>query len=269
MKTPRTGYYSLLQYCPDLARVEAANIGVILFSPEDGYLRARTAPANDRVRKFFGATAGDLDQISAMKRMFERRLEVESGNIRDLAAFRRFASLLANELLVTPPRAVRVEEPDADLMQLFEELVTGRVRRELPPESGILSELRLVLDVPKFETKVRHNVSVGIPVLGETLTVPFAFQNGKLNLIEPHEFTQRRETDILREAFKTAVQGHLLYNHPDSELGALRLVVVAAFRDAAAAHRQRVADVLREHDVTFYDEANLEDLTAQIEQTAH
>ena len=147
MKPPRTGYYSLLQYCPDLARVEAANIGVILFSPEDGYLRARTAPANDRVRKFFGSTAGDLDQISAMKRMFERRLEVESGNIRDLAAFRRFASLLANELLVTPPRAVRVEEPDADLMQLFEELVTGRVRRELPPESGILSELRLVLEL--------------------------------------------------------------------------------------------------------------------------
>ena len=37
------GYYCLIQYCPDLARLEAANIGVILFCPERGFIRAKIA----------------------------------------------------------------------------------------------------------------------------------------------------------------------------------------------------------------------------------
>ena len=31
MKTPTTGYYSVIQFCPDRSRLEAANVGVLLF----------------------------------------------------------------------------------------------------------------------------------------------------------------------------------------------------------------------------------------------
>jgi hypothetical protein len=47
---PTTGYYSLIQYCPDAAREEAANVGVVLFCPEVDYLEARTVSGNDRIR---------------------------------------------------------------------------------------------------------------------------------------------------------------------------------------------------------------------------
>lgn len=36
------GYYSIIQYCPDLSRFEAANVGVLLFCPERAFLKALT-----------------------------------------------------------------------------------------------------------------------------------------------------------------------------------------------------------------------------------
>ena len=39
---PSKGYYSLIQYCPDLGRLEAANVGVLLFCPERGFLKFST-----------------------------------------------------------------------------------------------------------------------------------------------------------------------------------------------------------------------------------
>ena len=38
--TPLKGYYSIVQYCPDLNRGETANIGIVLMVPDRGYLRA-------------------------------------------------------------------------------------------------------------------------------------------------------------------------------------------------------------------------------------
>jgi hypothetical protein len=37
--TPVRGYYSILQFVPDLERSEGANIGVVLFSPERHFLK--------------------------------------------------------------------------------------------------------------------------------------------------------------------------------------------------------------------------------------
>ena len=35
---PETGYYGLIQCCPNPSRLEAANVGVLLFSPEHAFL---------------------------------------------------------------------------------------------------------------------------------------------------------------------------------------------------------------------------------------
>jgi hypothetical protein len=36
---PIKGYCLLILYCPDLSRLEAANVGVILFCPEAHFIR--------------------------------------------------------------------------------------------------------------------------------------------------------------------------------------------------------------------------------------
>jgi len=49
---PTRGYYWIIQYCPDLGRLEAANIGVLLFCP-DREIKARMASDNGRIRHFW------------------------------------------------------------------------------------------------------------------------------------------------------------------------------------------------------------------------
>ena len=51
---PSKGYYSILQFVPDLERAEGANIGVVLFCPERRFLDVMVSHNNDRVRHFFG-----------------------------------------------------------------------------------------------------------------------------------------------------------------------------------------------------------------------
>ena len=58
------GYYSIIQYCPDLSRLEAANIGVLLFCPEVRFIRAKTSAGNDRIRRFFGTDILDKERLA-------------------------------------------------------------------------------------------------------------------------------------------------------------------------------------------------------------
>jgi hypothetical protein len=118
-----TGYYSLIQYCPDRMKLEAANMGVLLYEPESRFLQARLAKSNERIVRFFGEEAGDLKQIDAMKTILLHRLEAESERIGHVEDLSRFAELLANEIVITPPRAMLVEEPELDLKRLFDEVM--------------------------------------------------------------------------------------------------------------------------------------------------
>ena len=66
------GYFSLIQYCPDTARREAANVGVMLLCPEAGFLDIKMATTNHRVRRFFGEEADDYLHLDQMKSALSR-----------------------------------------------------------------------------------------------------------------------------------------------------------------------------------------------------
>jgi Protein of unknown function (DUF3037) len=42
------GYYCIVQYTPDRARGEAANVGVLLFSPEHHFIDVELSSTEDR-----------------------------------------------------------------------------------------------------------------------------------------------------------------------------------------------------------------------------
>jgi hypothetical protein len=79
---PVTGYYSVIQYCPDLGRFEAANVGVLLFCPEWHFLRALTSRNNSRIIRFFGSEGHDWARINTFKRGLEDRLQKEVSAIK-------------------------------------------------------------------------------------------------------------------------------------------------------------------------------------------
>ncbi len=270
MNTSSTGYYSLIQYCPDRMRLEAANIGVLLFCPERQFLQARLATSNRRIERFFGPEeAGDLRQITAMKKLLEHRLQAEAAKIHSVEALQRFCELLANEILITEPRPLLVEQPEVELSQLYDQLVASFIRTEPRRELVLLEKLRNQLETPRLQAVLKRDLVVKVPVFGNELKVPYAYQNGRLNLIEAHEFHQQREQDIIRDVLTKAAQGNLIYKHPDPEAGERQLIVVATFGSAAESHRQQVETVLRDHHVCFVPDSDMASLARQIEQTAH
>lgn len=65
---PVKGHYSIVQYCPDLARRETVNIGVVLLVPDRAFLQTRMVADNERVRHFFGTTGDDAKLLSEIGR---------------------------------------------------------------------------------------------------------------------------------------------------------------------------------------------------------
>ena len=268
MNPATTGFYSLVQYCPDRSRQEAANLGVVLLSPAHGFLGVKMGQGNDRIRRFFGEQAGDLQQINAMKKMLVRRLQ-EDKELLVPEQFEKFRVVLSNELQISKPRAIRVENPQAELAQLFSELVDIREHHEPVAPRAAFQQLGEIFSEPRFKPLVQRDVRIHIPVLDKELEVPYSYQNGRLNLIQTHFFSQKTEAKMLQDAFKTAVQGNLLYKHPLPDKGACQLVVVAAFRNVTQETRTRIQSVLNDHQIKFYAENRIDDLAKHILQTAH
>jgi hypothetical protein len=118
------GYYSIVQYVPSLERGEGANIGVVLFSPKPHFLKASMDQGNDRIRRFFSKdTRLDIDQLNVLKKSFEERLQGETESIHTREDFNHFIATRANQFQLTTPRAIKFENPENELDELYEALV--------------------------------------------------------------------------------------------------------------------------------------------------
>jgi len=262
------GYYCLIQYCPDLSRLEAANIGVILFCPEREFIRAKTAQGNGRVRRFFGSQDNDWTQINAIKNSIENRLEVAGHDFKSLDDLTNFISTRANEIQITPPRPMKVLEPEKDLEELFEELVGGRSKEPLkysaPPVEKTLAKTFREKEVEEF---IQRDVTVTVPAFHKALTVPFGFQNGRFNLIQPVSFHQTMESRVVDVACRHAVEGRSLYEHPDEKLGDLQLIVVGSFAAESSEYKDLVSDILKENKVALHSIDEVQTLIEEIKTT--
>ena len=125
---PTRGHYSLIPFCPDQSRLEAANVGVVLFCPELDFLGVRLAGDNSRIQRFFGKQAFDWSRIESYKQGIKERLEIEGRDFRDVDDLSAFGQRLGNQIRLTPPRPFTVRDPGKDLEELFEEVVGRRKR---------------------------------------------------------------------------------------------------------------------------------------------
>ncbi len=262
---PIQGYYSLIQYCPDLSRLEAANVGVLLFCPEPHFLRARTTDSVQRIRRFFGSDDRDWNQIREAKTAVEERLEVEGEHFRTLQDLEKFIATRGNEIQLTPPRPVKVFHPEQDLELLFQQLVGGRARRKaVEPIARRLEESLAQASVAPF---IRRDVTVTVRAFHRPLTVPFGFQNGRFNLIQPATFQQDRLSGTINRACRYAVEGRSLYENPDERLGELQLIVIGDFTPHQEEARMVVQDILSANRVRLYSLADVPNLIDEIRAT--
>jgi Protein of unknown function (DUF3037) len=267
---PAKGYYSILQFVPDLERAEGANIGVVLFCPDKGFLKAQTATGNDRARRFFGPEENidlDLDRLNTFKAAFEERVLAEADRIKTLEEFRHFVSTRANQLLLTEPRPIKVFDPEADLARLFDMLVGGRRRAARQAQQGAESLAQTfcdLLDQRGLADKVQRDVKIESALFQRTLVFPFAYQNGQLNVIEPASFEYTSARNIER-ACQLAVEGNDLQEQPQPVL----LNVLGSFKPDQAENVEQVRRVLDKYGVALHTSHELDRLIEVIAQTAH
>lgn len=259
------GYYCLIQYCPDLSRMEGANIGVLLCAPERRFLEAKMSPDNARIRQFFGAEPHDWQRINSYKRGFMERLVVEQDSLRSLEDLQRFIATRANEFQITVPRPMKVSDPQADLDSLFAEFFS----REHPLErrANLTRYVSKRFSAAGIGDRLRENVPVAVPAFNREIRVPYAYQNGRCNLIQPVRFEARETDRVVTTACKYAVEGRSLYAHPHPSLGELQLVVVGKFRSRQDPTQETVRRVFSENDVKLYSLSELPELIEDIKTT--
>jgi hypothetical protein len=265
-------YYSIIQYCPDRGRAEAANVGVLLLCPDLGFVRARTSGSSRRVQKFFGASSFDAKRLRLIEQAIEARVRDHYDWSEGLPALERFIATRANDIQLTPARPMKTSNPESDLEALFQELVdedrsTAAAAKEASHEEpAAFVKLDAGLRVPGVKERIRFDEYVVVPVLGKQLDVPYTYVNGDVNLVKPVEFKGKPDT-VFREASELAIEGDLLRKHPDDR--PRRLIVLPAFRGQASKTADNVEALFDEYNVRVVGEDELDAFLYEVSRNAH
>ena len=239
---PMRGFFSVIQFCPDLDRGECANVGVILMVPPLGFLDVRFSENNDAPKLRFGRDAYDDVRLTVAKKALEGRLRQEGKGWSSPEDIQRFARREGNHLLLTTPKVMLVENATAELEELFNRLVQvpPQIRRHQPKPN-----LKAV-----FEEKL------------------YGYRNGVLNLVRPEGFPID-EKAATTKADELAVKGHLIHKLRDNTGKGQKLVVVGGF-DASApeALKRRIDYVLSEHDTRLIREERIAEFVEEVRREA-
>lgn len=262
---PMRGFFSVVQFCPDLDRGECANVGVVLVVPQVGFLNVRLSEDNEGPKQRFGKDAYDDARLTVAKKGIEGRLRDEGKDWKGPEDLQRFGKREGNNLLLTTPKVILVEDPLSELDELYQRLVhmdPQRRRRQPKPDLRTAFEQKL-LGVPLIK-----DIEVEIPEYGK-LEVPYAYKNGVLNLIRPEGFPIG-EASATTKANDLAVKGHLIYRHPRGQGPIQKLIVVGAF-DASAPEslKRRIDFVLKEHDARLVREDHIDEFVEEVRREAH
>jgi hypothetical protein len=259
------GYYCLVQYCPDIARLEAANVGVMLFSPEHKFIRARMAKSIQRIRRFFGEDVDGYLHLNAMKDALVKRLEVERSDFSTVEDLRQFVGTRANKIILTEPKPVKVFDPEQDLEALFKELVLEPAKPlTLQTKIPLRERLDNVLMEQSVKRFIRTKLEIDVPNLNEVRKFPYGFQNGRMNLIRAVDFNQQVNTSVRTAACRYGIEGLSLFNHRHPNLGELQMIAVADFTNALPETRDIVKNVFIESKVRLITPDQLDDLKQEI-----
>lgn len=262
-----TAYYSVIQFCPDAARQEAVNVGVVLFDPKTGYVGVKFTPTLDRIHKFFGKGTLDAGQLKVLGESVQLLLRREKALLASPDTFATLAGRQANELRFTPPRKIALGHPQNVLDAVYQRLVDA----SLPAREGqsLKARLRREFDTPDLSRRVRRSVEVSVPRYPQPISAPFGYQNGVFNLIQPATFLADNPSELLKRTGGLHLEGELLRETDHPEFGRLGLVVVGEVKGSKRREAEQfVAEQLGQDQVAFSPVERLGDLLDEIRRNA-
>ena len=270
-KSPNTrptlrGHYSLIQFCPDAARLEVANIGVALFCADQEFFGVKLSSEHRRITQMFGRGDRDLARLRTSKKALAERLLDSKRAIRNIEDLDKLASLQVNQIRMTTFMPCRVTTaPNEDLSRLFDELV-GTTPSPPSKDKKLFPTLELLFTRLESEGRAELNYSTKLPVFGQEFKVPFAYRNGVLNLVKPKSFSQKAP----QHALDLAIRGDLINKHGVENATSPRLVVVSKFRpDCDPDFILHVDEVFKEYRVKHVRQSEIDQFAKLVEAEAH
>ncbi len=263
----KVGYYSLIQYCPDPGKLEAANVGVALFDPASRQFDFKTVGVR-RVHTFFGRGQIGSDQFADLMSSFAVRLKRAGKSFATADEVGTFADALAGEIVMSPPRPVAIDLFDSRLTDLATKLI-GWHKRPIADSDGrsVRSRLTSEFKKPAYQKLVQQNVRVTLPSFDQNLVMPYGYQNGRYNFIKPVNFATPGNDGLLEKTGVISLKAEELYatNGPH---GLMQLVVVADFKPSQESVKQHVRRTLEKAHAKFYTAESLPQLLAEIREHA-
>ena len=261
-------FYSVVQYVPHAGRSEAANVGVVIFVPETGRLEVRTTKSLDRVKQFFKPKKDERRRIELAIEAFRTRIETSQGEFGSAEEFNRFVAARADSVRMTTPRNVILNEGESKLNELYDELVGDGFadRRQARKAPKFPEAVSIIFDRLRASGRIWQPGQIVVPEIGHKLKIPFAYQNGRVNLILPRSLATEENADSNLQ--KLGFEGRLIHRHKVNDLDS-KLVVVSSCEPAESTLERRYQEVLPDFDVRFVPFSESENFAREVEREAH
>jgi len=255
-----SGFYSVVQFCPDPLREEGVNVGLIAGGKgPELYFRADTA--FQQVKRVFGAKSFDEARLASSLRALEKRLNAHP--VQNEEQLRAFISRESGQLRIVPPRAANLRDLRIDAAALFASVVGAAIRKR--KERVKAPNLDAHFYPLEANPAVQKDVPVEIPILGKTLRADYSYKNGALNFVKGQGFPADA-TSAAEQAMRIGSQGLMLAKHPVAG-SSRKLIVVGEFADGENA--ETVEAILIDHSVRMVPLTKIDEFVKEIEQVAH
>lgn len=124
------GHYCLIQYCPDHFRQEAVNVGLAVFVEGSAPI-VRTTRDFRRVKDVFRVSIAEIEALTSALVASENRLN----GFRTVAEYAYFQRTRANDVVLTPPRLVKLANKQSDFEVLYDRWVKPPYPKSLTDQS--------------------------------------------------------------------------------------------------------------------------------------
>ncbi|MGY3034113.1 hypothetical protein ACVIIV_003283 [Bradyrhizobium sp. USDA 4354] len=257
----RQGYYALLQYSDAPERLEYINIGVALFVPSQKEVLVRFSSGLRRVERLFGRQPHGF--FNLLKTDFVSRLsQFKEANYERLA---QFANSRVNKIRIAGINPILIErDPRIEIDELFNELVGDD--EVVTRRKKVTVELKEKLTRAGVDLFLEKPEPIRLPQ-GVTVEVPYAYQNGVYNMIDPVRLNGDG-IDPLAQASERAVKGQWLWQFSRAGGHLRQLVVVGDFSSTDESFRGAVQEMMFEHHVKLYDLDKIDMLVEDIRKNA-
>ena len=257
-KTKEIGFYSLIQYCPNETVGEVANIGVLLFVPESGYVDARVTSTNQRVAHIFGGGVRKYDTLQRYKEGLSEWVKVEYRKFAELELAKKFLASNANRIVFTPIRGIVCSSGGEKMLDsLFAEFFPNEIIMQSEKTQRIPSFAKKRF-FKTLQEKYGKDIGSRLALLPEfeidglehRVQPAFAFQNDHFNIVFPQPFDTKRYSEqigygmLISSEMKRASERYWKKSYP---------IILGRVAPANPNLSRQIAETLARYKISFYD----------------